>query len=91
MADADLLLIYRSLDSADLQARKAKLLASITTYSSQTVGQKSFTKDLRHFRDQLAAITFVLNERGGDYVHTIITDFSVSGQKGSVAGTIDNF
>lgn len=94
MADADALLVYRSLETADLLARKAKFLAlmSSSTYSSQTIGQKSFTRDLRFWRDQLAAIVFVLNERSNNgYVGTIVTDFSQLGDRGRPAGTSENF
>lgn len=91
MADGDLLLIYRSLTTEDLLERKENLLAQMTTITSMSVGQKSFTRDVRHLKEQLAAITFVLKERSGGpsgYESTIVTDFS-GGSRGQSAGSKD--
>jgi hypothetical protein len=91
MADGGLLLVFRALTTADLQKRQKELLKHLgTTLSSQTVGSKSFTRDLREIRALLEAITFVLNERGlpGNYDSTIITDFSEIG-RAPPGGTID--
>lgn len=76
MADGDFLLIFRSLTTEDLQARKDSLLDQMTTLTSMTVGGKSLTRDLRHLKEQLTAITFVLKERGCPYEGVMITDFS---------------
>jgi len=92
MADGDLLLIYRSLLTGDLYARKQKLLDQMTTITSMSVGQKSFSRDLRHLKDQLAAITFVLQERSGGpcgYKGVVVTDFSDGAGRGQPAGTND--
>lgn len=90
MADGDLLLIFRSFSTEDLQEKKETLLTQMTTLSSQTVGGKSLTRDLRHFKDQLAAIVFVLNERSlpHGYDGVGITDFSGSGSA-PPAGTLE--
>jgi len=92
MADGDLLLIFRSYTTEELIALRDKLkglLLAGGSYSSQTVGGKSYTRDIREFRSQLAAVTFVLNERTTPYEGTILTDFSQQDTKGQPAGTID--
>lgn len=95
MADGDLLLIFRSYTTEELFTLRDKLKAQLAslggTYSSQTVGSKSYTRDIREFRSQLAAITFVLNERTTPYEGTIITDFSQQDMRGQPAGTLDDF
>lgn len=90
MADGDLLLVFRSYDTGELQALRDKLKASITTLTSQTVGSKSYTRDLSQLRSQLAAVTFVLNERSmGPYEGTVLTDFAQGINQGQPAGTYD--
>ncbi len=90
MADGNLLLIYRSLETGELQDRKQDLLDQMTTVTSMSIGQKSFTRDLNHLKEQLAAITFVLKERStpNGYQGTIVTDFS-RGTRGQPVGTTD--
>ncbi len=91
MASGSLLLIYRSLDTGELLSRKQKLLDQMTTITSLSVGQKSFTRDVRHLQEQLEAITFVLKERSNGprgYEGTMVTDFS-GGTRGQPAGTTD--
>lgn len=91
MADADLLMIYRALPTADLIDRRDTLLDKLTTITSMGVGPKNFTRDLSAHKSQLAAITFVLNERGrpGGYDSVILTDFSGVGSAPR-SGTISN-
>jgi len=90
MADGSLLLIFRSQTTKDLAKRQKLLLKQMTTLSSQSVGQKSFTRDLRHLKEQLEAITFVLNERSGTgYEPFILTDFSGVGSA-PPAGTAES-
>jgi hypothetical protein len=88
MADGDLLLIFRQLDTGDLQDRRDDLLGKMTTITSMGVGSKNFVRDLRHLKDQLAAIMFVLKERTTPYHKTILTDFSRGGLfRGEPAGS----
>lgn len=91
MADGSWLLIFRSLTTEELLEKKEALIGSMTTLSSQTVGSKSFTRDLRELKSQLEAVVFVLNERGmaGGYPRGIVFDFS-GGTKGQPAGTTEN-
>jgi hypothetical protein len=81
MADGSLLMVFRSLSTDELVFRKNKLLDSITTLSSQTVGGKSFTRDLRLAQNQLEAIVFVMNERSMPCQREryMVTDFSEMG------------
>lgn len=91
MADGSLLLIFRSFSTDDLLNKKDELIGSMTTLSSQTVGSKSFTRDLTRLERQLEAIVFVLNERGmpKGYESILITDFSGTGSA-PPAGTTEN-
>jgi hypothetical protein len=94
MADGGLLLVFRGQSTEDLLALRDKLMASLSslgTFSSQAIGGKSYTRDLRFLQSQLEAIQFVLNERTAPYEGTVITDFSqIEGpKKGQPAGTID--
>lgn len=75
------------------QQMQAQFLA-MGAFSSQTIGGKSYTRDLRFLQSQLEAIQFVLNERNGaigPYQGTVLTDFSqIEGpKKGQPAGTVD--
>ncbi len=90
MADGDLLMIFRSFSDSDLSDKKDALISQMTTLSSQAVGSKSFTRDLRHLKDQLAAVVFVMNERGTPcgYVNKYIIDFS-DVRPAPPAGTLD--
>lgn len=92
MADGDLLLAFRAYETQELLDLRDKLKAKILaagTYTSQTVGGKSYTRDLREMRSQLAAVQFVLNERTTPYEGTILTDFSSGINNGQPAGTYD--
>lgn len=79
----------------EIQAKMVEQFVAMGPYASQTVGQKSFTKDASRggLQAQLEAIQFVLNERGspGPYAGWMITDFSKvdSGTQGQPAGTFD--
>jgi hypothetical protein len=90
MADGSWLLIFRSFDTGDLLDKRDALIASMTTLSSQAVGSKSFTRDLRELKDQLEAIIFVLNERGTlcGYPKSLVFDFSDT-TRGQPSGTTE--
>lgn len=64
MAMNDHLLRFRQKTTVDLQALQAKLEAQDDAFQQQSMGTKSFTKDLRYIADQLNAIAYVLRERG---------------------------
>jgi len=63
-----------------------KLKGQKSVFASQSIGQKSYQKDLRELKLQMEACVFVLNERGQrintDY-GTVITDFSQVDGSGS--------
>lgn len=85
---------YRGYTTQDLltlqQQMRAQFLA-MGAFSSQTIGGKSYTRDLRYLQSQLEAIQFVLNERTTPYEGVVLTDFSqIEGpKKGQPYGTID--
>jgi hypothetical protein len=76
MADGGLLMIYRAVYTGTLLARRDTLFNSLTSFSSMTVGGKSFQRDIDNNRRHLEAIQFVLNERTCPYEGTVLTDFS---------------
>ena len=87
-------MIFRAYTTEELLALQAQLKASITAmgvFTSQTVGNKSYTRDLRELTDQLCAAQFVLNERTTPYAGTMVTDFSQGAGigQGQPAGTVD--
>jgi len=94
MADGGYLLVFRAMPNDQLLAMQQKYLdqmLNLGSYTSQTIGAKSYSRDLRELRSILEAIQFVLNERSmGDYEGTILTDFSEGGLlQGEPAGTTD--
>lgn len=93
MADGSWLLIYRSYSTDDLSTEHDNLIGQLTTLSSQTVGNKSFTRDLRELKNRLEAVVFVMNERGlpYGYIRNIVFDFSGidGGTRGQPAGVND--
>ncbi len=90
MPDGDYILIFRSMSTEDLNDRKETLLEKMTTISSMGVGSKTFTRDLRQLKDQLAAITFVLKERTTPYKRYSVFDFSGSPLPTNPSGTTEN-
>lgn len=64
MAMTDYLLRFRQLTTQELQDKRAALEARDNEFQSQSMGTKSFARDLRQLQDQLNAIAFVLRERG---------------------------
>lgn len=85
MADGGLTLIYRSLTTEDLLAKKDKLIdeiASLGSFTSGTVGNKSYARDVRRAEANVEAIIFVLNERSGAQAPGhLATDFSGCGRR----------
>lgn len=63
MSDGDWLAIYRTYDSASLQARIDALKAEISVYASQSIGQKSYEKNLQELKLQLSAAIRAQQER----------------------------
>jgi hypothetical protein len=66
MAAKDWAEIYDSYNAAELDAEIAALKKQKSVFSQQTVGGKSFTKDLRLLQDQLQAAIRVKNLRNAD-------------------------
>lgn len=52
------------MSTEDLLAKQVLLEKQNSVFSSQSMGSKSFIRDLRYLTDQLNAIAFVLRERG---------------------------
>lgn len=78
-------LIYRGYSSEDLLAERDNLRSQLSIFATQSVGSKSFTRDLRELRDRLEACQFVVNERGQLVKHSEVTvDFSQLGMTGSL-------
>lgn len=65
MAMSDYLLRFRQLTTQELQDKRTALEARDNEFSAQSMGTKSFQRDLRMLQDQLNAIAFVLRERNG--------------------------
>jgi hypothetical protein len=78
MAMTDWQEIYRTYSSAELQEEIIALKKLAIPLSSQQLGSKSYTKDLREIRDRLQAATRLLTHGGvgssDDY--TAVPDFS---------------
>jgi hypothetical protein len=77
MAASDWVEIYATYTEADLWAEVEELKKHAAPLSSQSVGNKSFTKDLREVRDRLQAAVRVLRARSSraeDF--TAVADFS---------------
>lgn len=64
MAYHDHLLGYRMETTAALQTEKSTLTAARTTFIQQSMGTKSFQRDLRLLEERLQAVNYVLRERG---------------------------
>ncbi len=64
MAANDMLLDYRSYSTDELIAERTTLRASRTTFISQNMGSKGFTKNLQLLEDRIRAVAYVLRERG---------------------------
>ncbi len=54
---------FRSYSTEELDTEIAELKRQKSLFSSQNIGSKSYTKDLRELRDQLQAAIRVKNER----------------------------
>ena len=63
MAMSDHLLDFRSMSTVELTDLRTSLRAQRSVFSAQSMGTKSFQRDLRLLTDQLAAIAYVLKER----------------------------
>lgn len=64
MAANDMLLDYRSYSTDELTAERTALRAARTTFVSQSMGTKSFQKNLNLLEDRIRAVAYVLRERG---------------------------
>ena len=79
VSNADWNQIFRSYTTEELIAHRDSLKSQITIFSQQSIGSKSFTRDLKELRDQLSSAVFVLAERSrpaGQNLGVGITDFS---------------
>jgi hypothetical protein len=63
MASQEWIEIYRSYTSDELDTAISDLKQQETLFTQQSVGSKSFSKDLRELRDKLHAAERVRNER----------------------------
>lgn len=79
MAMTDWQEIYRTYSTEELQAEIAALKKLAVPLSSQQLGSKSYTKDLKEIRDRLQAAIIVLNpslSQGYENNFTAVPDFS---------------
>lgn len=60
----DHLLRFRQKSTEDLLAKQAELEGQETTFIAQSMGGKSFTRDLQLIESKLQAIAYVLAQRG---------------------------
>ena len=67
MASLEWMEIYRTYSSAELDAEVTLLKGQATLYTSQTVGEKSYAKDLIMVQNRLQAAIRVRNERSNRY------------------------
>lgn len=71
----DHLLRFRQKTTEDLQTLQATLESQQTGFASQSMGTKSYARDLRRLDDQLNAIAFVLRERGAIVIQKPETNY----------------
>lgn len=79
MAMTDWQEIYRTYSTEELQAEIAALKKLATPLTSQQMGSKSYTKDLREIRDRLQAAIVVLHptlSQGYENNFTAVPDFT---------------
>lgn len=63
MANPEWAAIFRNFTPDELAAQITELKKQISVYSAQSVGNKSYTKDLAELRGQLSAAYLVQQER----------------------------
>jgi hypothetical protein len=77
MAASDWVEIYATYSAGELAAEIDALKKLATPLSSQQIGSKSYTKDLREVRDRLQAANRVLRTRNASAAdYTAVADFS---------------
>jgi hypothetical protein len=74
---ADLLLGYRSYSGDELLAERTALRAARTTFVSQNMGNKGFTKNLQLLEDRLAAVDFVIKQNSNPTIVAPTTNYGV--------------
>lgn len=68
---------FRAYDADELSDQIEKLKGQISIFSSQSVGSKTFTRDLGELRTQLSAATRAMSEKGQTgRTNSGVTDFS---------------
>jgi hypothetical protein len=84
--------IYGDYSDDQLAEEIAKLKKQVDAYTSQSVGGKSYTKDVRLVQDQLQGAIRVKNSRRGTESFTGIADFSkgIDGSAPNQTGTSYN-
>lgn len=78
MASLEWMEIYRTYTPAELDAEITALKGQATLYTSQTMGEKSYAKDLVMVQNRLQAAVRVRNERNHRYSNPAygVPDFS---------------
>jgi hypothetical protein len=78
MASLEWMEIYRTYSPAELDAEIIALKGQATLYTSQTMGEKSYAKDLVMVQNRLQAAVRVRNERSSRYTNPSygVPDFS---------------
>lgn len=80
MAYEDHLLRFRQKTTEELTELRTAYEAQETIFSQQSMGSKSYVRDLRLLDDKLQAIAFVLRERG----YTVVTPATLNPNVGVV-------
>ena len=77
MAASDWIEIYSTYTDEQLVAEQTELRKMAAPFSSQTIGSKSYTKDIREVRDRLQAIVRVRkNKSATSEDFSAVADFS---------------
>lgn len=80
----DHLLGYRQYSTDELTTERTTLRAARSTFISQSMGSKSFQRDLRLLEERLQAVNFVIRERG-----YVIPENDPSRAKSPMVGSVD--
>jgi len=84
MAASDHHLGYRQYSTDELTTERTTLRAARSTFISQSMGTKSFQRDLRLLEERLQSVNYVLRERG-----YVIPDNDEGRPRNPMIGTTD--
>jgi len=84
MAASDHHLSYRAYSTDELTTERATLRAARSTFISQSMGTKSFQRDLRLLEERLQSVNYVLASRG-----YVIPENDEGRAKNPMVGSVD--